>query len=101
MLAGEELMSCAATESLREFITAKGLKMSRKRFLVLEAFFSTREQTSVDDLFVKLRTKHSSLARSTVSLTMKLIVACGIARVILVDGINRYVPVREESIDST
>lgn len=64
--------------------------MSRQRALVLDAFISERRQISVDDLFIKLRTRHPTFGRSTVYRTMKLLAECGIARVISVDGACRY-----------
>jgi len=90
MLTGEERMDCTATRTFRDFITAKGLNMSRQRILVMDAFLSESEQISVDDLFIKLRTRHPALGRSTVYRTMKLLAECGIARFVLVDGTCRY-----------
>lgn len=90
MLTGEEQPGCTATKFLRNFIAAKGLNMSRQRALVLDTFLSESRQISVDDLFIKLRTTHPTLGRSTVYRTMKLLAECGIARFVLVDGTCRY-----------
>lgn len=90
MLTGEEQMHCAITDIFRKFIAAKGLNMSRQRALVLDAFLSEMQQISVDDLFIKLRTKHPAIGRSTVYRTMKLLAECGIARFVLVDGTCWY-----------
>ena len=90
MLTGEERMNCTASKTFRDFITAKGLNMSRQRTLVLGAFLSSR-QITVDDLFTELRSKHPSLGRSTVYRTLKLLVDCGIARMLAVEeGFAHY-----------
>ena len=64
--------------------------MSRQRTLVLDEFLSAKQQISVDELFIKLRTTHPTLGRTTVYRNLKLFAECGIARVILVDGTCRY-----------
>ena len=64
--------------------------MSRQRTLVLGEFLSAKQQISVDELFIKLRTTHPTLGRTTVYRNLKLFAECGIARVILVDGTCRY-----------
>src|SRR6185369_2446420 len=69
-----------------DFIAAKGLNMSRQRTLVLDAFLSTGQKMSVDDLYIKLRTQHPTLGRATVYRTLKLLVECGIARMRVADG---------------
>lgn len=90
MMTGEEQTICTVTNIFREFIAARGLNMSRQRTRVLEEFLSVGQQITVDDLFIKLRTKHPTIGRTTVYRNLKLIVECGIARVILVDGTCRY-----------
>ena len=69
-----------------DFIAAKGLNMSRQRTIILDAFLSAGPKMSVDDLYIKLRTQHPTLGRTTVYRTLKLLVESGIARVLVVDG---------------
>lgn len=90
MLTGEERMDCTATIIFRDFVAARGLNMSRQRTLVLDAFLSSGQQITVDDLFTALRSRQHALGRSTVYRTLKLIAECGIARVILEGGTCRY-----------
>ncbi|MHB8058352.1 MAG: Fur family transcriptional regulator [Desulfuromonadaceae bacterium] len=80
---------CTITKIFSDFVAAKGLNMSRQRTLVLEAFLSAEQQNNVEDLFIVLREKHPAFGRSTVYRTMKLMVECGIVRVITVDGASR------------
>ena len=86
MLIDGEQTACAITKIFSDFVAAKGLYMSRQRILVLEAFQSAGEQSSVEELFTMLRENHPAFGRSTVYRTMKLMVECGVARVIVVDG---------------
>lgn len=90
-------MSCNSSKLFRNFISAKGLNMSRQRELVLDAFLSRGQQMSVDDLYIKLRTQFPTLGRATVYRTLKLLVECGIARACLVDG----APIQYEKCRST
>jgi Fur family ferric uptake transcriptional regulator len=90
MLTGEEWMNGTAATIFRDFIVARGLNMSRQRILVLESFLSAEQQITADDLFTGLRSKQPALGRTTVYRTLKLMVECGIARMIVVDGTCRY-----------
>jgi len=86
MPTGNKNMSSTVVPLFRDFIAARGLNMSRQRALILEAFLSAPSQFSVDELYIKLRLQHPSLGRSTVYRTMKLIVACRIARIVVLEG---------------
>jgi len=70
----------------RDFVATKGLNMSHQRIMVLEAFLAAGPRTNVDELYIKLRNRYSTLGRSTVYRTLKLIAECGMARAIIVDG---------------
>lgn len=72
--------------TFRDFIATKGLNMSHQRILILEAFLSAGPPTNVDDLYIKLRNRYSTLGRSTVYRTLKLLVECGIAREVVMAG---------------
>ena len=90
MLTHAEQISRTTTKLFSDFIAAKGLNMSSQRMLILKAFLSEGPRISIDELYIKLRHLHPTLGRSTVYRTLKLIAECGIARAIVMDGINLH-----------
>jgi Fur family transcriptional regulator, ferric uptake regulator len=75
----------------QEFIAAKGLKSTRQRDLILDAFLSSDRHISIEELYLKLRAKHPSIGYATVYRTLKLFAESGIAREThFGDGQTRY-----------
>jgi Fur family ferric uptake transcriptional regulator len=75
----------------REFITQKGLKSTRQRDIILDAFLSSDRHMSIEELYLKLRAKHPNIGYATVYRTLKLFAESGIAREIQFgDGQTRY-----------
>lgn len=80
----------------REFISQKGLKSTRQRDVILDAFLSSDRHLSIEELYLKLRAKHPSIGYATVYRTLKLFAESGIAREIQFgDGQTRYEHVNE------
>ena len=80
----------------REFISQKGLKSTRQRDLILDAFLSSDRHMSIEDLYLKLRAKHPNIGYATVYRTLKLFAESGIAREIQFgDGQTRYEHINE------
>jgi len=69
-----------------DFITARGLKSTRQRIFILDAFLSFSQSMSVDELYMELRARHPSIGYTTVYRTMKLLAESGIAREIKTVG---------------
>jgi Fur family ferric uptake transcriptional regulator len=83
-------------KTFREFITQKGLKSTRQRDIILDAFLSSERHMSIEDLYLKLRAKHPNIGYATVYRTLKLFAESGIAREIQFgDGQTRYEHVEE------
>ncbi len=83
-------------KAFRDFITQKGLKSTRQRDIILDAFLSSERHMSIEDLYLKLRAKHPSIGYATVYRTLKLFAESGIAREIhFGDGQTRYEHVAE------
>lgn len=81
----------------RDFIVTKGLKSTRQRKYILEAFMALGPRISVDELYLKLRTRHLNIGYTTVYRTLKLFAEAGIAREVRVgDSSTRYEYVTEE-----
>ncbi len=74
-----------------DFITRTGLKSTRQRDIILDAFLSSERHMSIEELYLKLRAKHPSIGYATVYRTLKLFAESGIAREIQFgDGQTRY-----------
>lgn len=57
----------------------RGLKKTRPREQVVDAFFSAPHHVSVEELLLQVRKKHPHIGYATVYRTLKLLEACGLA----------------------
>lgn len=74
-----------------EFIAHRGLKTTRQRDIILDAFLASNRHLSIEDLYLKLRSTHPNIGYATVYRTLKLFAESGIAREIQFgDGQTRY-----------
>lgn len=89
-------MKKAKKKIFQEFITRKGLKSTRQRDVILDAFLSSERHMSIEELYLKLRSRHPNIGYATVYRTLKLFAEAGIAREIQFgDGQTRYEHVAE------
>ena len=89
-------MKRAKKRIFREFITTKGLKTTKQRDVILDAFLSSDRHMSIEELYLKLRAKNPRIGYATVYRTLKLFAESGIAREIQFgDGQTRYEHVAE------
>jgi len=83
-------------EVLRAYINENGLKSSRQREVIAEAFFETGGHLRVEELLDRVRTIDPRIGQATVYRTMKLLTACGLAEAHQFgDGHTVYEPVEE------
>lgn len=66
-------------EVLRQYVADNGLKFTRQRELIAEAFFSAGGHLSVEDLLERVRAQDPQVSLATVYRTMKLLTECGLA----------------------
>jgi Fur family transcriptional regulator, ferric uptake regulator len=86
----------AKKKIFRDYITHKGLKSTRQRDVILDAFLSSDRHMSIEELYLKLRAKHPRIGYATVYRTLKLFAESGIAREIQFgDGQTRYEHINE------
>lgn len=79
-----------------DFIAQRGLKSTRQREIILDAFLAVGRHISIEDLYLKLRSKHPNIGYATVYRTLKLFAESGIAREIdFGDGQTRYEHARQ------
>ncbi len=65
---------------LTRYMGLKGLKTTRQRNLILDAFLEVEGHVSVDDLLAEVRAADPHVSAATVYRTMKLLTECGLAR---------------------
>lgn len=89
-------MKRAKKKIFSDFIAQKGLKSTRQRDIILEAFLSTDRHLSIEELYLKLRARNPGIGYATVYRTLKLFAEAGIASEIhFGDGQTRYEHVSE------
>lgn len=78
-------------ELLARFMEQRGLKSTRQRGLIIDAFFRAPGHLSVEDLWAKVRSLDPRVSVATVYRTMKLLSECGLAHARnFGDGQTRY-----------
>ncbi len=76
---------------MREFLKARGFKMTPQRELIIRSFFELGKHVSVDELYQKVRARDEAVGYSTVWRNLKLICRIGLAEEVNIgDGITRY-----------
>ena len=79
---------------LAQYMEARGLKHTRQRDRILEAFFEGGGHTSIDDLLVRVQGRMPGIGYATVYRSLKLFVEAGVAHERhFQDGQTRYEPV--------
>ena len=76
-----------------EYLKQKGLRVTPQRLKILDAFMSTDEHVSMEELFLLVRSKDSTVGQVTVYRTLKLLCEAGIASAVnFEEGMVRYEP---------
>lgn len=79
---------------LAQHMRARGLKHTRQRDLILEAFFEGGGHTSIDELLGRVQVRMPGVGYATVYRSLKLFVEAGVAHERhFQDGQSRYEPV--------
>jgi len=87
-------------DQLEQYLYENGLRMTRQRQLIAEAFFSTRGHPNIDELYESIRKEDPSVGQATVYRTLKLLVDSGLAsQSRFGDGTTRYESARREHHD--
>src|SRR3954468_22637193 len=71
--------TAAARERLASFIASKGLKATRQREVIVDAFFAQTGHLSVDQLLQKAKERDSTIGAAPVYRTMKILTDAGLA----------------------
>lgn len=78
-------------EIFNRFIAERGLKSTRQREVILQAFLETDHHIDIEELYNKVRGRNPAIGHATVYRTMKLLIECGLAHERhFGDGLARY-----------
>ena len=67
-------------EAFKTYITRNGLRLTRQREVILQAFLDTEGHVSAEDLYRKVSSKDPTIGLATVYRTLNLLVECGLAQ---------------------
>ena len=80
-----------AISEFNRFLRQKGLRQTKQRDELVNAFLGTEKHLSTQDLYDIARKKNEGLGYATVARTLKLLAESGLCRVVdFGDGIHRY-----------
>lgn len=83
------------TETFREFLARRGMKTTRQREVVAEAFATTDEHVSAEELYRQVTSEHPGIGYATVYRTLRLLTEAGLAAERhFGEGFARYEPLR-------
>ena len=84
-------MIISKKQAFQDFASAKGLKSTKQRDIILDCFLSCHQHLTTEELYLKLKTDNPNIGFATVYRTLKLFAESGIAREIQFgDGQTRY-----------
>lgn len=69
-----------AQRRLHAYLAQEGLRVTRQRDAILEAFLDEDAHVSVEELYLRLREAHPSIGHATVYRSMNVFVAAGVAK---------------------
>lgn len=76
---------------LSDYLARQGLRVTRQRRTIAEAFFSHPGHPNIDELYSEIREKNPRIGQATVYRTLKLLVESGLAEPSRFgDGTTRY-----------
>lgn len=73
------MLPSGAKDIFRNYIREKGLRSTRQREEILDAFFSAEKHITVEELFNAVRMKHAGIGYATVHRNLSLLCECGLA----------------------
>lgn len=64
---------------LKQYLTRHGLRLTRQRQIIAEAFFESEGHPNIDELYERVRRLDARIGQATVYRTLKLLVDSGLA----------------------
>ena len=78
------------TESFKEFLISKGLRVTNQRIVIFDAAFAMSEHFTAEDLLEKSRKLDPSVSRATVYRALPVLTESGLIREVDVGHDNKY-----------
>jgi len=76
---------------LAAYLARTGLRVTRQRRVIAQAFFESAGHPNIDELYTRIRERHPNIGQATVYRTLKLLVESGLAEPSRFgDGTTRY-----------
>ena len=83
-----------------DYLKQKGLRVTPQRLKILEAFLQADDHVSMEELFLMVRAKDSTIGQVTVYRTLKLLCDAGLASAVnFEEGMVRYEPLSMQHHD--
>lgn len=80
-------------DRFEEFLSSRGLRLTRQRELIIKAFLAQQEHVSAEDLYLKVKEQAPEIGYTTVYRTLKLLAEADLAHARnFRDGFSRYEP---------
>lgn len=73
------MLTNKAKDIFRDYLREKGLRNTRQREVILDAFFSASKHITVEDLFSVIKVEHPEIGYATVHRNLTLLCECGLA----------------------
>jgi Fur family ferric uptake transcriptional regulator len=67
-------------ETLKDYLTRNGLRLTRQREIILQAFLEAQSHVSAEDLYRRVSSEDPTVGLATVYRTLNLLVECGLAQ---------------------
>jgi len=65
-------------EVFRDFLQARGLKLTRERKVILEEVFKQHDHFDIDEFYLKVRQKGLKVSKASIYRTLPLLLECGL-----------------------
>ena len=83
-------------DRFEEFLSSRGLRLTRQRELIIKAFLAQQEHVSAEDLYLKVKEQAPEIGYTTVYRTLKLLAEANLAHARnFRDGFSRYEPAHQ------
>ena len=77
-----------AKDIFRDYLKEKGLRNTKQRDVILDAFFSADRHITVEGLFNIVKVKNPEIGYATVHRNLSLLCECGLADEIIAKHVN-------------
>lgn len=81
---------CDQKKAFKQFLISKGLRVTKERFVILEASFNHSEHFTAEELLLNSKALDGSVSRATIYRTLPLLIESGLVREVDVGRDYKY-----------